>query len=462
MTTKWKTLLLASVCTTLLAACGTSKLVAPEAEYETMERVDGPSVLTLPVRVWREELVRLINDQTGALLYEDVDPDSDLKMRIGKYGRIDLRFADDTIFYDVPLDIWLRQELLVGGVEAQGKIRLQFATRWQIDSSWQLSTQTRLSGYEWSERPRLKVAGLSLPITAIANLVLDKMGHRIAGQIDTLVQEQFALRQMVEEGWLSLHAPVLLSEAYRSWLLFQPERVGLTRPRTSPDSLAFEVIMWARPELVIGEAPLAVRPLPLPPLEWVDTTDGTFVLVLETSVPFEEAERMANEAMVGYTYTFGKRKATVEAISLYGKGSKLVVRTRLSGAYEGDVFFLGKPRYNAPRNRIELEEVAFDFGTRRFLMRSAAWLFKGYLRKQVEENLNFYLDYNLEEIKQSIQEQLSRYELAPGVWLRGELAELGVQHTWIAPEGIRVQVVLSGHLVLQVGDSVWATKTGDR
>jgi len=118
------------------------------------------------------------------------------------------------------------------------------------------------------------------------------------------------------------------------------------------------------------------------------------------------------------------------------------------------VYLLGKPRYNGPRNRIELEDVDFDFGTKRFLMRSAAWLFKGYLRRQVEENLNFYLDYNLEEIKQTIQQELARYEVAPGVVLRGDLNELGVQHTWIAPDGIRVQVVLAGRLAVLVGGSV--------
>lgn len=447
--------LLALLCVVLGGTgCKTGKLVAPQPEYESMETVDNESVLNLPIRVERQELVRLVNEQAGELLYEDTDPGSDLKMRIRKNGLIDIRFAADTIFYDVPLDLWLRQELFMGGVEAEGKLWLRFATKWQIDSSWQLTTHTTLDGYEWIDRPRLRVAGLALPITTIANLVINRMGGQIAAQIDTLAQQQLALRQMVEEAWLSLHAPVFLSEEYRTWLLVNPLSIGLTPPRTHADSLALEVIVRARPALYIGEQPPAVRPAPLPPLQWLEPQGETFILVLETTVPFEEAERMANESMAGYQYTFGKRKAVVEEIGLYGKGSRLVVRTRLSGAYNGDVYFLGKPRYNGPRNRIELEDVDFDFGTRRFLMRSAAWLFKGYLRRQVEENLNFYLEYNLEEIKQTIQEEMAHYEVAPGVVLRGDLDELGVQHTWIAPDGIRVQVVLAGRLAVLVGGSL--------
>ncbi len=438
----------------LFSGCKAGRVVAPEPEYEPIETMDNLSIINLPVRVNRQELVRLVNDQAGELLYEDTDPESDLKMRIRKAGLIDIGFSDDTIYYEVPLALWLRQELFVGGVEAEGKIRLRFATRWQIDTSWQLSTQTQLEGYEWLDRPRLKVAGMSLPVTTIANLVLNRTGKQLAAQIDTMVQQQLALRQMIEEGWLSLHAPVLMSEEYRTWLLFQPQSIGLTPPRTAPDSLAFEVVVRARPRIYIDSVPPVVRPAPLPPLQWVDTSGEDFVLILETSVPFDEAERMANESMKGYEYTFGKRKAVVEEIGLYGKGPRLVVRTRLSGAYNGDVYFLGKPRYNGPRNRIELEDVDFDFGSKRFLMRSAAWLFKGYLRKQVEENLNFYLEYNLEEIKHMIQEELARYELAPGVQLVGDLDELGVQHTWIAPDGIRVQIVLTGRLALLVGGSV--------
>ncbi len=442
----------------IVSSCNTVH-VPPTPQYDRVNLTQETSVLTLPVRVSRTELVKLLNEQIGQLLYEDVSPQSDLKMRVHKGGNFELWFTEHTIFYELPLKLWVRQELMFGGgVEAEGSLRLKFATQWDIDSSWQLQTQTLLEGFDWIEQPRIRLAGFSLSVTALANLVLDQYSGQIGAQIDSLISEQLDLRQMVEEAWLSLFAPSLLSEEYNTWLLINPQSIGLTRPRVTPDSFAFEIVVEGMPSVLVDAVPPLVRPAPLPPLQWLYGVGENFALYIETKVSFDEAERMANESMRGYVYSMGRGRAVVEEITLYGQGPRLVVRTRLSGLYNGDVYLLGKPKYNAPRNRIELEDITFDFSRHRGLMRLLSWLFKGYLHRQVEENLNFYLGYNLEEIKQTIEESLSYYEIAPGVTLQGQLEDLGVQHTWIAPDGIRVQVVLKGKLLIGVGGTIMSAQ----
>jgi hypothetical protein len=135
---------------------------------------------------------------------------------------------------------------------------------------------------------------------------------------------------------------------------------------------------------------------------------------------------------------------------LYGKGNKLVVNTLLEGDYDGHLYFIGEPKYNSRKNKIELEKVDFDFTSKRFLLKSASWLFKGSLKRAIQDNLDFYLEENLEEIKKIIQKQLNDYKLSKGIFLNGNLNELNISHVYVAPDGIHVRVGLTGKLNVDV------------
>ncbi len=72
------------------------------------------------------------------------------------------------------------------------------------------------------------------------------------------------------------------------------------------------------------------------------------------------------------------------------------------------------------------------------------------MKKQVQESLDFYLKYNLEDSKKSIQDALKNYEIAPGIHLNGLLDDLSISNVYIATNAIRVQIGLKGKLNLEV------------
>ncbi len=122
----------------------------------------------------------------------------------------------------------------------------------------------------------------------------------------------------------------------------------------------------------------------------------------------------------------------------------------MSGSYNGSIYLTGEPVFNSRRNRIEIEDLEYTLDSQSFLLRSAAWLAKGTLKKKLQENMDYLLEYNLQDAQRQMQEQLADYEVNPGVRLQGSLDELQIYNAYLTNEGIKVVMSINGELGVKV------------
>lgn len=127
-----------------------------------------------------------------------------------------------------------------------------------------------------------------------------------------------------------------------------------------------------------------------------------------------------------------------------------MVNLTLSGSYTGSIFLTGEPVFNPQRNRIEIEDLEYTLDSKNFLLRSAAWLAKGTLKKKLQENMDYLLDYNIQDAQKQMQEQLNGYQLAPGVTLNGQLDNFDLYNAYLTADGIRVAVAMYGNVAVLV------------
>ena len=169
-----------------------------------------------------------------------------------------------------------------------------------------------------------------------------------------------------------------------------------------------------------------------------------------TDVPFAEAERLAKNMMVGQVFESGKKKVKVEDLVLWGNNDRIVVNTKLSGSFNGQIYFIGRPEFNALKNQIEVKDLDFQVDTRNFLLRSASWIFQGPIKKKMAASMTFPLEQNIASIKNSVQQALSSYPIQPGITLYGALDSVAVQDTRVTPTGIRVNLFSTGKVNVDV------------
>lgn len=432
-------------------SCGTSKLVKPMEKYdETVE--DQVSTLNIPVRISIPGLERTINRQLSGVIYEDNDIDDGDKMMIRAEKKEDIKLSVDSqlVKYRVPLSLWIRYDAGIAKVEANGVIALQFKTGFSIRSDWAMETKTELENYEWLETPKVRLGMVSLPVGFIANIVLSRSREVLAQSIDDQIRQNFNLQEMITDTWKQVHDPLLISEEYNSWLIMNPRDIGMTPLLVEEDTISSTIMIESRPEIRLGQRPVIAQGQLLPTFQERAGGSDDFNLHIRTDIPYEEAERLTRDQIVGETYDYGKRSFTVEDVEMYGQGELLIVNVKLSGSYTGDIYLQGRPYYNVRRNAIEIDDLKFTPETRNFLAKSALWLLRSPIKKRMVETLNFYLDYNLEEIQEQIRAQMANYELAQGIVLNGDLEELSIQNAFLAPEGIKVDIGLKGKAQVKI------------
>lgn len=430
----------------IVGACKTAKLpTRPMEQYEDRFAVKT-SVVNIPVRIDVYDLESTVNQQLAGIVYEDKDfNDGDnMTIKATKRDRITIAIDSQMIKYRVPLSLNIKYDIGISKVEATGDIALNFQTNFNIRSNWSLQTNTTVDGYDWLQKPRMRMAGVSLPIGFIADIVLKNSKQTLAKAIDEQVKEQLQLESIVGDAWKKMFDPILVSPQYNTWLTVNPQSISMTPLKLDNNQITSTIVVESQPTIRIGAQPATSKATSLPNFKFAGAAPDDFELFLDTDIPFEEAERLAKAQLVGETFTQGSRSVKVEDIELYGQGNFLIVNTKLNGSYNGSIYLTGRPVFDNLHNTVKVEDIKFTLDTENFLYKSAAWLLKSTLRKKIQDNLQFLLDYNLKDIQQQLQDQLSNYPIAKGILLKGQLRELNLQNAYLASDGIKVRLGLRG------------------
>ncbi len=426
----------------------------PGERYDTPLETPLLSTISIPVQISTSDLVNSLNARLQGVLYEDYsytdNGGDDLMLKLTKAQPITMFLSGQTFKYRVPLNIWAKQKLFVGAAEVQGDLALNMRTTFSINPDWSLRTKTEVEYHEWLTKPVLKTGLGNINIESLANMALNRSKASLSQTLDRLVSQQFSLRPYVQEAWSALQEPVLLDEGYRMWIKTTPVSIGMTPLVSDWDALRASIAVECYNDVTFGEKPLFRENSNLPDLRLIDRAPEDFQVRIATDVPFTEAERLARSIMVGQVFESGKRKVRVEEIDLWGNGDRVVVNSRLSGSFNGNIYFIGRPVYNPGLNRIEVVDLDFHTDTRNFLMKSAAWLFSGTIKKRMAESMAFPLDEDITSLKNSVQETLRHYEIQPGVVLTGILDSITVEQTRVTASGILVDLFAKGRLQVDV------------
>jgi hypothetical protein len=419
-------------------------------EYD--ERIEERiSIINIPIDIRLDELEQSLNRQLSGTLYEDNNlKDDNLRVRAVKQDDLRLGLEDEALTYRVPLDLWIQYDLGISKVEATGQITLDFKTAVELTRDWEVATQTEVTSYEWVQKPRIRLAGINLPIGLIADLVLRNSKNTIASSIDDLVKTQFDLRKTVQEAWQQMFEPALVSEEYNTWLVVNPQFIGMSPLEMSNNRIRSTIYVESKPNVKVGEKPQPGFVRALPPLAIAQVEASDFNLHLNTSISYDEAERLAKAQLVGEKFSYGKRSVTVEDLEFYGQNDRIIINTKLSGTYNGSIYLSGKPVYNTKKNSIDIKDLDYTLDTRNKLFRSASWLFKSTIKNKIEENFDFLLDYNLKDAQQQFKDQLREYKVAEGIILTGDLKDLSIEDAFLTPEGMIVDLALKGRLNVEV------------
>jgi hypothetical protein len=445
--------------TTLFTFCKSAKMTnapKPLEQYSSAEETPLISTLSIPINIPLEDLVRSLNAKlAGKPLYEDysfTDNGHDgLMLNAWKSQDITLSLYGNTLKYRAPVKLWMKKELLFGATaEAEAELALNFKTTFNINQDWTISTLTDVEYHEWIKRPVLKTGIGDISVETIANLALNRSKKSLAQALDQYVSQQINLRPYVQSAWSAIQTPMLIDTAYQMWSKTTPTSIGITPFYSYGEAIQAKIAVECINDVTFGAKPTFRTNSFLPNLNLIAEAPDDFIMQFDTDVPFPEAERIAKNMMVGQVFESGKKKVKVEDILLWGNNDRVVVNTRLSGSFNGNIYFIGQPQYNPKKNVVEVKDLDFHVDTRSFLLRSASWIFSGPIKKKMAAAMTFPLDENINAIKKSAQQTLDYYEIQPGVLLKGTIDSVSVQDVHVTPTSLRVNLYSKGKVNVDV------------
>lgn len=443
--------------TALFSFCKSAKNVSaphPGERYNMVDETPLISTLTIPFHISVNDLVTGLNSRLVGVLYEDYsytdNGGDDLMLKLTKIQPITMFLSGNVFKYRIPLNVWAKQKLFLGAAEVQGDLALNMKTTFGINPDWSLSTRTEVEYHEWLTKPVLKTGLGNINIESLANLALNRSKLTLSQSLDRMISQQFNLKPYVQEAWTALQEPVLLDESYRMWIKSTPISIAMTPLVTDMNSLRASIAVECYNDVTFGEKPVFRENSNVPNLRAIHQAPEGFQVRIVTDVPFPEAERLVRAAMVGQTFESGKRNVLIEDIKLWGNDDRLVVNAKLSGSFNGNIYFMGRPVFNQEKNQIEVTDLDFHTETRNFLLKSAAWLFSGTIKKRMAASMTFPLTENISTLKNSIQQTLNYYEIQPGVLLSGTVDSLTVEQTRVTASGLRVDLFSKGKLRVDV------------
>jgi len=439
-----------------LGACKTTEPTRPSESYITPDYKPLVSTISLPLEMDMKSVETLLNQKLTGLIYEDNSLDNNggdnIMVKAWKKDNIKIALTNNQLSYRVPLKLWIKAGWKIEKLgislsdyrEMNAEIALKFRTTITLNPDWTISTKTESDGYDWISSPVLKIGPVDVPITFIADLILQYNLKTISKAVDDGMKESLDLRPYAKQAWADVQAPVNLSPEYRLWLSVQPTDV-LAMPLSGKNGKIRQVA--AIQSLVmcsIGKKPDMNAGSKLPDLRIVNTISENTVVNMIADIPYAFIDSISRKNLLQKSFSEGKKSITINSISVYGNDNEMIVQTDVSGSMTGKLYFKGKPVFNKADSSIRISNFDFEVRTKNVLVKSAGWLLKGGIKSSIEKRCVYPVGAQIKETQGVIQQSIAHYPLSNGFFLTGKVDHFEVQELYLTPGSIKAAMSLEG------------------
>lgn len=442
-------------------ACKTLNIEKPKESYLPSKIEPVTSELPLKIELDVKKLEASVNKKLTGVLFEGSNlSNKDLTVRVSKAQNFSFTVNNNIIEYRVPLKVWSRFAwkvekfgISVGDFyEANGSIALVYKTAINFDKNWQLVAKTSSSGFEWIEVPRISVVGVSVPVTPIANLALQKCDKLITDQIDKTLSEMVDAKKYISLAWSELQKPRQLNAENNIWLRISPKDIYILPFNSLGNKLNMGMSLSAQIESFMGAKPAQNPLVNLPAFKMQSRPSQQFNLNIGVDVTFDKISEMAKKELLGKTFTEGNKSITISNLSIFGSEGKAIFMADVVGSLKGRIYFTGNMIYNPTKMAIEITEPAFDVKTSNALVKSAGWLLHGMILKKITPYLTYPIKADLDNLKMKSNEMLRNYSIMDGINLQGSISTLGVEKLDLIPGAVRIQTNIKGNVGIKIDD----------
>lgn len=439
--------------TTQIAALKPEPDDAAPLVYETT-----PSFVSIPISIKLKDIENQTNKLLTGLIYDDSKIEEDnIEMKIWKLAPISIKNTSGKIRTVLPLKAQIKYRIgtdqlgvslfTIREFNLNGTITLESEVKL---SNWKLNTKTEFKSLNWNESPSTQVMGKSIPITYLINPTVALFKSKIERTIDDAIAQSMDFKPNVLEALEKICTPVQLNEAYESWLRIVPIELYVTDSKLGNETISLAMGLKCTMETLLGQKPVSKFDKNKVVLKAVTQMPSKISATMMAVSTYQDASKIIAKNFAGQEFSNGKKKITVQNVSVWHKNGKMVIALDLLGSINGTIYLTGYPQYNETTKEIYFDELAYVLDTKSKLLKTANWLAQGIILRKIQENCRYSIQPNLEEGKKSMLAYLKNYSPMPGVVVNGTLDTLDFQKIQLTNKGIIAFIKINGALSVKV------------
>jgi hypothetical protein len=207
--------------------------------------------------------------------------------------------------------------------DAEGRAMVEVESRPKLSKDWSIDLNFS-DTFHWSEPPVLHVLGRDISLTKYAEPSIRKQLGRIRLQAQEAAR-RLDLHDKAAKAWEQAFQPIQISQDPPVWLQITPSSAAFAGVHANAKDLSGSLELTGTAQTLVGQAPSAVAPTPLPPLGNDIAQPGTFDILLPVRVNYDGLRDKVMQVVAA-----SKAAPIVKEMQIYPSSGKLVIGVRVA------------------------------------------------------------------------------------------------------------------------------------
>jgi hypothetical protein len=330
--------------------------------------------------------------------------------------------------------------------DAEGRAMVEVEARPKLRKDWSLDLNFSDS-FHWSEPPILHVLGRNIALTKYAEPSIRKQLGRIRARARE-AERRLDLRDKASKAWEQTFQPVEISGDPQVWLQIVPASAAFAGVHANAKVLSGSLELTGTAQTLVGQAPPAVTPTPLPPLGNDVSEPGTFDVLLPVRVSYDA---LRDKIMQAVSAT--KAGAIAKEIQIYPSSGKLVIGVRVAKPADTDpaagewLYLSGALNVDPGQQSVRISNLAGDSS---LPDGSEAAQIQNEILGQLKEIPDVSYGVAYQNLLNAANERLNR-PLKNGFRMEGQLSTAKLDSIQLLADDVTIALRVSGDLKILYG-----------
>jgi Domain of unknown function (DUF4403) len=330
--------------------------------------------------------------------------------------------------------------------DAQGRAMVEIESRPKLSKDWSVDLNFSDS-FHWTEPPVLHVLGRDISLTKYAEPSIRKQLGRVRAHAQEAAR-RLDLHDKAAKAWEQAFQPIQISQDPPVWLQITPASAAFAGVRANAKNLSGSLELTGTVQTLVGQAPSAVTPTPLPALGNDVAQPGTFDILLPVRVNYD-----AMRDKIMQMVTASKAAPIVKEMQVYPSSGKLVIGVRVAKPGDTDPaagewhYLSGALNVDPSQQSIKISNLAGDTSLPEG---SVAAQLQDQLLNQLKQipDIGYGLAY--QNLLNAANERLNR-PLKNGFRMEGQLTTAKLDNIQLLADGVSIALRVSGDLKILYG-----------